>query len=92
MSDVTCPYCEAEQEINHDDGYGYEEGEKHEQECFTCEREVNFTTSISFNYDVFCKDGDHVMEPFGDKWPLMYECENCNFFERRKDETNERAT
>ena len=24
-SDVECPYCGAEQEINHDDGYGYDE-------------------------------------------------------------------
>ena len=27
MYDVECPYCGAEIEINHDDGYGYEEDE-----------------------------------------------------------------
>jgi hypothetical protein len=33
MSDVKCPYCGTEQEINHDDGYGYDEGKYYEQEC-----------------------------------------------------------
>lgn len=30
MNDVNCPYCGAKQEINHDDGYGYAEGEVNE--------------------------------------------------------------
>jgi len=30
---VNCPYCGAEQEICHDDGYGYEEDVLHQQEC-----------------------------------------------------------
>ena len=33
MKDVDCPYCKAEQDINHDDGYGYEEDGMYEQEC-----------------------------------------------------------
>jgi hypothetical protein len=51
MSDVECPYCGKDQEINHDDGYGYEEDETHEQECRDCEKAFAFTTSISFHYD-----------------------------------------
>jgi len=31
MSDVECPYCGADVEINHDDGYGYTEDCLHEQ-------------------------------------------------------------
>lgn len=87
MSDVKCPYCDAEQEINHDDGYGYEEGEEHEQHCYNCEKEFKFTTSISFNYEVMCQDDDHVMQAFGDKWPGMYQCEKCDFCERREEVT-----
>jgi hypothetical protein len=30
-----------------------------------------------------CQDGDHDMEPFGEKWPDMYECTKCDFYERR---------
>jgi hypothetical protein len=30
MNDIECPYCDAENEVCHDDGYGYEEGKAHE--------------------------------------------------------------
>lgn len=29
MSDLQCPYCEADQEVNHDDGMGYDESLRH---------------------------------------------------------------
>lgn len=86
MNDVKCPYCGTEQEINHDDGYGYQEDEEYTQSCVNCDEEFLFRTSISFKYDVMCRDGDHKMVPFGDKWPGMYECERCDFYELRKEE------
>lgn len=49
--DVRCPYCGADQEINHDDGYGYEEDVKHEQECGSCEKTFVYTTTIYYLYD-----------------------------------------
>jgi len=61
MKDVECPYCGKEQEINHDDGYGYNESETFEQECSACDKIFTFTTSVSFYYDVKkvpCKNGD----------------------------------
>lgn len=85
MSDVTCPYCGTEQEINHDDGYGYEEDGEYEQDCVDCDKAFKFTTSISYHYNVYCQDGDHDMEPFGDKWPHMYQCKKCEFYERREE-------
>ena len=85
MSDVNCPYCGAGQEINHDDGYGYEEDRDHEQDCVDCGKVFKFTTSISYNYSVECQDGDHDMEPFGDKWPNMYQCKKSDFYERREE-------
>ncbi len=60
MNDVECPYCGEGNDINHDDGYGYEENEIHEQECGNCENIFIFTTSICFYYDVqkaACKNG-----------------------------------
>jgi len=50
-ADIQCPYCGMDQEINHDDGYGYEEDELHQQECRDCEKIFTFNTHISFNYD-----------------------------------------
>lgn len=49
--DLNCPYCDEELEINHDDGFGYEEDTKHEMECDKCEKRFVFTTSISFYYE-----------------------------------------
>ena len=83
MSDVNCPYCKAEQEINHDDGYGYGEDESHEQQCVACNKEFKFTTSILYVYEVECQKDDHDMEPSGGKWPDMYYCTKCDFYEKR---------
>lgn len=58
MKDVRCPYCNHAQDINHDDGYGYEEDVDHEQQCTSCDRYFVFTTSISFFYEVFKKEED----------------------------------
>jgi hypothetical protein len=49
--DLECPYCEKELEINHDDGFGYQEGVKHQMECSHCNKSFVFETSISFYYE-----------------------------------------
>ena len=54
--DVECPYCNNWQEINHDDGYGYEEYTVHNQECGNCDKTFAFYTSISFYYESFKAD------------------------------------
>jgi len=51
MSDVKCPYCGVEQDIDHDDGYGYEEDEIFEQECSNCLKSFAYTTTISFYHE-----------------------------------------
>ncbi len=84
MSDVECPYCGSEQEIDHDGGYGYEESRTHDQDCVVCGEEFHYETSISYNYNVYCRDGGHDMEAFGDKWPDMYQCSKCDFYEKRR--------
>ena len=84
MSDVTCPHCGEKQEINHDDGYGYDESEEHSQRC-CCGKKFGFTTSIMYCYDVFCADGKHEMEQsplpqHSDSWS----CGNCDYYELRR--------
>jgi hypothetical protein len=51
MYDLECPYCEAELEVSHDDGFGFEEDEKHEMQCKRCEKNFTFQTSIHYDYD-----------------------------------------
>lgn len=51
-TDVECPYCGADLDINHDDGYGYDEGEKYKQKCYACGKVFAFTTTIWLLYDV----------------------------------------
>ncbi len=87
-TDVNCPYCGKGQEINHDDGYGYEEGQDYEQECRHCDRTFHFNTSISFSYQVSCQDGDHKLIPFGPKFPGMYECQRCDHYEKKQEDTD----
>lgn len=62
--DVKCPYCNKPQEINHDDGQGYEESVPHQQTCSDCEKIFVFTTCISMTYypakaDCLNEDGEH---------------------------------
>jgi hypothetical protein len=52
LKDVECPYCGHPQNINHDDGYGYDESKTYEQECPECEKAFAYTTWIHFSYDV----------------------------------------
>ena len=83
MNDIKCPYCEVEQEINHEDGYGYAEDTLHEQECGNCNKIFTFTTSISFYYEAYkadCLNGkDHKFKA-SKTYPIECTkmcCENC---------------
>jgi hypothetical protein len=51
-----CPYCDAEVEINHDDGYGYEEGDIHQQECGNCGKNFIYLTTIRINHELHQAD------------------------------------
>ena len=63
MKDTKCPYCGADVEINHDDGYGYEEDKIYEQDSPECEKVFTYTTWISFSYETTKADclngGEH---------------------------------
>lgn len=62
MSDyIECPYCGEEQKIDHDDGYGYDEGTIYRQECSGCGKSFAYETTISIFHEAFaapCIDGD----------------------------------
>lgn len=93
--DIECPYCEQELDINHDDGFGYEEGVKHQMECPHCEKSFVFETSISFYYEpekADClNDGKHnyKMTTTAPKEFSQMECTMCG--DRRELTDNERT-
>ncbi len=90
-SDVDCPYCGKGNDINHDDGYGYEEGELFSQECGDCGKTFAYSASMSWNHEAFeapCLNG----EPH--KWKQCsgypeeafigrFECPDCGREEKR---------
>ncbi len=64
--DVECPYCGADNEICHDDGYGYDEGVLYHQQCSKCDRTFAYETSIEISHEAFAApcidDGNHKWE------------------------------
>jgi hypothetical protein len=50
MHDAECPYCKEYVEINHDDGYGYDQDKLHYQDCSECGKTFTYYTSIYFSY------------------------------------------
>ena len=67
MKDIECPYCGHSQEVNHDDGAGYDESTTHQMQCYECEKVFVFNTWITFNYSpekADCLNGDdHDWKP-----------------------------
>ncbi|WCE67932.1 hypothetical protein PL335_06190 [Sulfitobacter faviae] len=67
MTDMRCPYCEAECEVCHDDGAGYAEEVRHVHECHECDKVFVFETVITFEYHPYptecLSDGSHEWEP-----------------------------
>ena len=61
--DLNCPYCDAQLDVCHDDGFGYQEDVNHEMNCYKCGKNFVFQTSISFRYDAekadCLNDGEH---------------------------------
>lgn len=89
MKDVSCPYCGHDQDINHDDGYGYSEDQTYKQNCEVCDMVFVFNTSIIYSYEVEKADCLNELKPHEFKpthsFPKIYtemECAICG--ERRK--------
>ncbi len=49
--DLECPYCKKQLEVCHDDGFGVEQGVKHQMECSGCEKQFVFQTVLSVFYE-----------------------------------------
>ena len=85
MSDMNCPYCDAEQEVCHDDGAGYDEGQRHEHTCRSCDKTFVFSTFISLSYEPHKADclneSPHRLK-MSSTFPREYSkmrCRDCDF-------------
>lgn len=92
--DLDCPYCDAANEVCHDDGQGYEEGRAHEMTCCECGKDFVFHTHLSFDYfpaKADCLNGaPHRFR----EWRRLWEhegyaiddrrCQDCDHVEKRK--------
>ena len=82
--DTNCPYCDADIEINHDDGYGYEEDVLNEQTCEECNKTFTYTTSILYCYETEkaeCLNGGSHKYEKTHTFPIEYSkmrCETCS--------------
>lgn len=94
MSDLNCPYCDADQDVCHDDGAGYLEDRAHEMECSACQKNFVFQTHISFTYfpeKADCLNGSpHDCGEWKNLWThegktlQNRRCKDCDFVEQRK--------
>lgn len=82
--DIECPYCGGQQNIDHDDGYGYEEDVVHQQQCCDCDMIFTYTTSIIYHYNTQkadCLNGsEHKWKPTltYPKFATKLRCETCD--------------
>ena len=85
MSDFDCPYCGAEQEVCHDDGFGLEEDQRHEMQCSKCEKFFVFDTCISVSHSAYradCLNGKQHQLYVSSTYPRKYAkmlCRTCEF-------------
>lgn len=80
MSDLQCPYCGAEHEVRHDDGYGYEEHHPHEMECDECGKTFVFHTTVVLYYEARkadCLNGAPHDYRLVRRWPLKWSVMGC---------------
>lgn len=83
--DMYCPYCGAGQNVKHDDGEGYAEDQKHEQDCRSCGKTFVFTTSISYHYEpkkADCLNGSNHNLIMSRTYPRRLAkmcCKDCDF-------------
>ncbi len=83
MSNVSCPYCNHSQRVNHDDGFGYSEDEAHQMVCRECEKTFVFYTSVHFSYEAYqanCLNGSPHTYARTKTYPPQFarmRCDDC---------------
>ena len=90
--DLRCPYCDYPQDVNHDDGFGYSEDSFHKMQCYDCEKNFVFQTSISFYYEpskADCLNGNEHNFKATVTFPRKYTMMSCTDCDLRRSPTEE---
>ena len=89
MSDLTCPYCDHDEDACYDDGYGLQEDQTFERECDNCGKTFVYTTQIWYTHTerrAPCLNGEeHDWIPVvhtPPHWPNWKRCRWCDKEER----------
>lgn len=91
-SEVTCPYCLVDFEVNTDDGTHYSDGEEQGDECPNCEKLLMIYSSCTWYREARAaqclNDGNHKWSD----WVSLTEREGQEFVRRRCEDCDERET
>lgn len=82
-TEIECPYCYHDFDLNHDDGAYYDQGRREEAECPECEKVFMVSSSMHWSYEgekADClNDGEHEWEPVkGSPREYFHETYRCN--------------
>lgn len=90
--DIECPYCQEDQDINHDDGYGFEEDTVFRQTCRYCDKTFVYSTGTLFVYypeKADClNDAEHNYK-LTTTYPKEYSMMRCTMCDEERKPTNE---
>lgn len=86
MNEITCPYCDYDFNLCHDDGAYYREDEEEQCECPECEKTFIVRSSCSWHHEGFKADclngGEHKWEKMTgypkEYFVEMFRCSECN--------------
>lgn len=95
MSEIECPYCQAELKVNHNDGFGYAQDETHQMECKECKKNFVFTTHISFHYSpekAGCLNGEQHDYQLTHTAPKCASTMRCTMCDDEREPTQEERT
>ena len=87
MSDVTCPYCKEDFEVNHDDGAHYKDGESEQDYCPNCGKIVLIYSSCIWSHEAqqadCLNDSPHPFSEWSTLWKGEKNDNLGKFYERR---------
>ena len=89
--DIECPYCKEDLDIDHTDGFGYEEYIKHEMTCEHCDKHFTFETSILFCYEASeapCLNGDNHVYTQSYTFPKEFTTFTCKYCDDTRNPTD----
>lgn len=99
MLDITCPYCEKDFDLCHDDGAYYDENNPEQWECPDCNKISMVSSSVSWYHEAekadCLNDGEHQWEQIHgapeEYFIGMFRCSTCGEEESREPERRKKA-